>query len=215
MLSESQTQALAENGYCLLTQVSVGGLMAASELLGVPRPSTHDGPAVDYLTPKSESTSRPGTISSQYGLHQFPWHSDGAVDKDPPRYVLLRAEIVDHNSATTDILDLHSLLDGKALQKYSRLVCEVSTRRDSYLAPFVTSRDGTWCAKWDPLRMKALGRKAGEFRRDVMGAEPTKRHQWDIGDLLVIDNWRCLHRRSRASTAPRVLQRVVVKSRPE
>ncbi|MFG2774519.1 TauD/TfdA family dioxygenase [Streptomyces sp. NPDC048350] len=128
----------------------------------------------------------------------------------------MRAENVAPQSATTDILDLHSPIAGNLTHRYRRLVCEITTRRSSYLSPFVARRNDTWCAKWDPLRMRALGAKAVEFHQEITNAEPSERHHWSIGDLLVIDNWRCLHRRSEASLdSPRVIQRVVVKDRPE
>lgn len=216
MLTEPQVGSLKENGYCLVEGTSSDGLVRTAEMLGTPRPSRPDGPIVDILTPRGKLDARSGTISAHFGMGAFPWHSDGAVDRDPPRYVLMRAESVNIRSATTDILDLYGLLSGHLFCKYGRLVCEIKTRRSSYLAPFVTQRNGTWCAKWDPIRMRALGKKATEFHQEVAQAEPSARQHWKNGDLLVIDNWRCLHRRSDAASDPlRVIQRIVVKDRTE
>ncbi|MFD7397300.1 TauD/TfdA family dioxygenase [Streptomyces virginiae] len=215
MLDPSDVQSLKDVGYCVIPEVTVEDFTHTAEFLGTPRPSRPNGPLMDILTPKEVNDSRPGTISSNYGLREFPWHSDGAVDKDPPRYLLMRAEVANPQSATTDILDLHCLLDGGLFLKYSRLICETTTRRSTYLSPFVIQHNGIWRAKWDPLRMRALGKKAASFHQDVSEAAPTKRHHWTRGDLLIIDNWRCLHRRSATSTTQRAIQRIVVKNLPE
>jgi hypothetical protein len=215
MLTETDLQRLQERGFCLLPRVAVAEFKPVAAGLGTPCATRRDGSIIDTLVPKQKVDAQPGTISSHHGLGQFPWHSDGAVDRDPPRFVLLRAETVDDQSATTDVLDLSSLRDGQLFKTYSRLSCEVKTREYAYMAPFVTQRHGRSCAKWDPLRMRPLGRCASDFLTDVTGAKPTERHRWTSGDLLIIDNWRCLHRRSEASTRPRVIQRIVVKNRPE
>ncbi|WP_073877551.1 TauD/TfdA family dioxygenase [Streptomyces sp. CB00316] len=211
MLLGIDSHNLESAGFCVLRDVDVARFIEIAGAMGRPTPTRRNGPVLDVLTPKREQDARPSTISSHYGLGQFPWHSDGAVDKDPPRYILMRADTVAADSATTDILDLRSLGEGKTLKKYSRLSLLVNARNFSYLAPFVMRRNGVICAKWDPLRTTPTGKIAEEFLSDVPAAPPTAVHHWHPGDVLIIDNWRCLHRRSAATVGQRVIHRIVVK----
>lgn len=216
MLTQAEAGALKDFGYYLLRGTSVHDLVRAAETLGIPRPSKPHGPIVNLLTPKAEADARPGTISAHFGHSAFPWHSDGVVDRDPPHYLLMRAENVNTNSATTDLLDLRRFLERSSSREYGRLVCEIRTRTSSYLSPFLTRRNGVSRTKWDPLRMRALGKHAAEFHEDISKAEPTYCQRWENGDLLIVDNWRFLHRRSDASSdSHRTIQRVVVKGLPE
>jgi alpha-ketoglutarate-dependent taurine dioxygenase len=215
MLSRAQNQDLESAGFCILRNVDEARFIEIARAIGRPTPTRHGGPVIDVLTPRRERDARPNTISAHYGLEQFPWHSDGAVDKDPPRYVLMRADTVAADSATTEILDLRSLGKGETLKKYSRLSLLVSARNFTYIAPFVMRRNGIICAKWDPLRATPTGKRAAEFLSEVPAAPPTAVHHWQPSDVLIIDNWRCLHRRSAATTGPRVIHRIVVKSREE
>lgn len=215
MLSSIAIQNLLSVGFCVLRDIDAARFIEIASAMGTPTPTRRDGPVLDVLTPKREQDARPSTISAHYGLGEFPWHSDGAVDKDPPRYILMRAGTVTADSATTDILDLRSLGEGEMLKKYSRLSLLVSARNFSYVAPFVMRRNGVMCAKWDPLRTTPTGKRAEEFLSEVPTAPPTAVHHWQPSDVLIIDNWRCLHRRSAATASPREIHRIVVKSRED
>jgi alpha-ketoglutarate-dependent taurine dioxygenase len=215
MLSSIDSRNLESLGFCVLRDIDAAGFMEIASSMGRPTPTRHNGLIIDTLMPKREQDAKPSTISAHYGLGQFPWHSDGAVDRDPPRYILMRASIVTEDSATTEVLDLRSLNEGETLKKYSRLPLLVKTRNLSYVAPFVMRRNGAICAKWDPLRTTPTGKRAEEFLTEVPAAHPSAVHHWQPSDVLVIDNWRCLHRRSAATVGPRVIHRIVVKSREE
>jgi hypothetical protein len=48
---------------------------------------------VQTLTPKSETNATPNTYSGNYGLGEFPFHTDLAHWSVPPRYVAIRCEV--------------------------------------------------------------------------------------------------------------------------
>ncbi|WP_374693831.1 TauD/TfdA dioxygenase family protein [Streptomyces sp. VNUA74] len=213
MLADGNLEELRRNGFTSVSGVNAPEFEAIASHLGKPTLTRRGGSFVDTLRPQESSEAREGTISAQYGLSLFPWHSDGTVDPHPPRYVLLRAVEVSSTSARTEVLDLTRLNDGKFLRQYRRLTCMVDSGQGYYMASFLSQRSGVMCAKWDPLRMQPLGKMASSFVREIGGAFPHRSHAWARDDVLIVDNWRCLHRRTSAdSSDPRVLQRIVVKS---
>ncbi|MFD7243381.1 TauD/TfdA family dioxygenase [Streptomyces massasporeus] len=213
MLTDRSLEELRRDGFTKIAGVNAREFVAIANHLGKPIRTRRGGSFVDTLRPKESSEAREGTISAQYGLSAFPWHSDGAVDPHPPRYVLLRAVEVNPASARTEVLDLARLDDGNFLQRYRRLTCMVNSGRGHYMASFLSRQSGVMCAKWDPLRMQALGKMACAFEQDIGEALPHDSHAWGRDDLLIVDNWRCLHRRTPANVSDlRVLQRVVVKT---
>lgn len=213
MLAGVNLEELKRNGFTSINEVKADTFQAIANTLGKPTKTRRGGSIVDTLRPKESDQARKGTISAHYGLSSFPWHSDGAVDPCPPRYVLLHAVRVGSLSARTEVLDLARLDDGKFLQRYRRLTCAIDSGQGHYISSFFSRRGGTMCTKWDPLRMQPLGKMASAFKQEITDAMPHASHAWECGDLLIVDNWRCLHRRTPADASdPRVLQRIVVKT---
>jgi L-asparagine oxygenase len=63
-----------------------------------------DGPAVHCLAPMKKENSTPNTYSGMYGLGAFPFHTDLAHRRYPPRYLALRC-IIGFEDVPTLLLD--------------------------------------------------------------------------------------------------------------
>lgn len=58
------------------------------------------------LIPASRAQARAWSLSRQYGLEAFPWHTDGAVALRPPRYIGMLATHASPGAARTQFLYL-------------------------------------------------------------------------------------------------------------
>lgn len=202
VVTSAEPQALAalrEHGFWLTTaeQSELKGLALA---LG--RPSSWE-----VLLPKTQAAGRVGSFSSTFGLGAFPWHTDGAIAACPPRYLFLRAPQA--SITKTDLLDIPAAGNLSAVLRRA-----VLRRRQSHGPPryFSASEviDGHRLYRWDPHKLDLC------TGADV--AMPGDQHvphasvSWEAGTTVVIDNWRCLHRREamREQVSERTLERLYI-----
>jgi L-asparagine oxygenase len=170
--------------------------------------------AVHHLIPKTEAG--PNTYSGIYGLGAFPFHTDMAHFRTPPRHLMLRC-VRGYGSVSTDLIDGFALVErvgrsvkSKALVKPRRPLSG-STPLYSLYRPATSVQDAM--LRWDEVFIvpaSPAGRQ-GVFRT---AAEISSLPRISIslespGDTLWIDNWRMLHGRSALSTdqGDRVIQR--------
>ncbi len=159
----------------------------------------------EEILPRLSSESRPGSLSARYGCHQFPWHSDGAVALQPPRWILLRAVRM-HGTSSTELLDPSS----EVLAALRRTVLRTTPASGGvrYLPAYVPTGTNRYRLRWDlskatPSRLEA--------ERLISIARPTAKVEWREGRTLIFDNERILHRRPGVSpTQVRVLERIYV-----
>ncbi|HXP48515.1 MAG TPA: hypothetical protein VN922_01110, partial [Bacteroidia bacterium] len=58
--------------------------------LGKLAPSRRTGEIVDILLPKEKEEAHLNSLSNRYGLKALPYHTDGAYNIVPPKYIALR-----------------------------------------------------------------------------------------------------------------------------
>ncbi len=150
------------------------------------------------LLARVASDSRPGTHSAQYGLDAFPWHSDGALARCPPHFIVLRPVQLSRPTGT-ELLDLSEDLR-RRLRRVTLLV-QRSTGRRSYFPALLRTPAGTERLRWD-ARAKVRG-DAG-IAAEIASLNPTAVIPWEIGRVAVIDNHRLLHRRPPVSLGRRL-----------
>ena len=199
-------QTTIDIGRSLGAVVDVGTLMPQSGIL-----------IVQTLMPRHESQSPSNQYSGTYGLAEFPLHTDLAHWARPPRYFVLRCKIGSNVVATR-------LLPYSALT----LALEAVVIRRAVVRPRHTPRNGIQCLlplvfpvgdgfgfRWDPLFLVPMNTPAQRL------AETMSTDAWDqtklitfnlmdLGDTLIVDNWRFLHGRSHVPTTDisRHLERV-------
>jgi hypothetical protein len=160
------------------------------------------GDPVHSLIPVKKDKSTPNTYSGIYGLQQFPFHTDFAHWRYPPRYLMLRC-VVGFEDVPTLLIDglqlareIGEILLSRALVQPRRPV-----RGTMPLLSLYHSRTGNSIIRWDDVFIRPAS-KMGEIGmaavREVMGrCRPISIALVNAADTLVIDNWRMLHSRSR------------------
>jgi alpha-ketoglutarate-dependent taurine dioxygenase len=154
------------------------------------------------LEPKDRGEALSWSLSGVYGLGAFPWHTDGAISPDPPRWLLLQAIELSCRTWTELLVPSGDTLAG--LRKTSLRAVD-HAGRVSYLPAVAPLGPGTMRLRWDP---RICTPRSGLAIGEVEGQTPTSRVEWQPGRLLVIDNFRVMHRRPAVhGQSKRILER--------
>lgn len=156
------------------------------------------------LQPSPSQEASGWSLSAEFGLAGFPWHTDGAISSSPPRWIALRA--LDVSAQTyTDLLspspDLRRRLSDEILLARDR------AGRARYLPATVGTKRG-YRLRWDP---RTCTPTSADIAAIIAETSETHRIVWDAGRAVVFDNHRLMHR--RPAVAPeevRVLQRTYI-----
>lgn len=143
--------------------------------------------------------------SDAYGYGAFPWHTDGAVSPDPPRWFVLTAISI-REQTTTSILKPNPAL----VKVLRRTTLRVRDRRGTirYL-PAATAEAYGHRLRWDP-RIATPTRNA--LIDDLEAAPATANINWSPGRSVIIDNHLTLHRRpSVTAETERTLARYYIR----
>jgi L-asparagine oxygenase len=204
---------VAEHGYVFMDEYRVGtDTDAVANALGEPITSWQGG-LVQDLVPRAIAT--PNTYSGIYGLDRFPFHSDLAHWRTPPRYLLLRC-ITGHADVPTLLLDAHTLFDAVTLDILERAIFRPRRPRDGKLTllRLYEPTDVGDCFRWDEIFLKPASRIGDiadcRVREEIAKCKSLTINLSHTGDTLLIDNWRMLHARCRIPPGreDRKLQRV-------
>lgn len=162
----------------------------------------------DSLRPTKSEMATSRSFSYHYGLGEFPLHTDTSFWIRPARYIVFYAE-TDSDTCTT-------ILNARSTQKvFSNYLCDnpvfLSKTEGGaiYESPWISRVDGY--IKYDPCYMKPKNAAASALVADLMNyrSHDIFRKSWVKGQVLVVDNWRCLHGRdSHTSGSPRNLVRL-------
>ena len=184
-----------------------------STSIGVPLPSP-TGELIKRITPQTSEQSRPGTMSDQYGLEAFPFHTDTAFWPTPARYVLLKAEgDIRRNTCLLSIPDLIS--KAGIPEKVKSSIWKIRTPQHAFYCSMSFKQSGVGGYRYDPVCMMPANRPACFVRSvvdNLIANSKAQTIQWSPGDVVVLDNWRMLHSRGPApqNEATRTLARIYV-----
>lgn len=133
--------------------------------------------------------------SDHYGFGSFPWHTDGAVAVEPPRWMVLACEAIDGPSRTELLAPSYNLL-----RRMRRCVMRVRNRAGKlrYLPAVSPVMSGSIRLRWDPRVCEPNDPELSEL---IEAQGPTAACEWVRGRILVVDNWRLLHRRPAVDPA--------------
>ena len=169
------------------------------------------------IKPTREADSSPNFYSGNFGLDEFPMHTDMAHWATPPRFMILRC-IQGDDSVSTRVVSISKALEGIRQSTIMRATFKPRKRKKGRLTllPFCCERDGTWLYRWDQVFIKPTNQSADEVADQLsnVGSEAQSFSLSSAGDTLVIDNWRTLHGRSPVpnSALDRVIERVYLDS---
>ena len=191
----SQRAALKERGFLV-----VGPGDASNELFEDVR--RFGEPAL--LRSADQREARSWSLSGTFGREAFPWHTDGAISSDPPRWLVLRMRSMSEITST-ELLEPGTQLRSRLARNV--LLAKDHVGRARYLPALMATENG-YRLRWDPRTCRS---RSLIIERDVAAAMPTAVIAWELGITLVIDNYRLLHRRPTvAEAAFRVLERTYV-----
>jgi L-asparagine oxygenase len=158
-------------------------------------------PALHALTPTDQDKATPNTYSGMFGRAAFPFHTDLAHWRRPPRYVLLRCE-VGFEDVPTLVIDGREVADKAGRDIVSRALVQPRRpiRGKLPLLNLMQSVDGNDLIRWDEIfvRPASDNGKAGmsAFSRALDACDPKAISLVRRGDTLILDNWRMLHARA-------------------
>lgn len=172
---------------------------------------------IQVLTPQTETASPPNTYSGNFGIGEFPLHTDLAHWAVPPRYIVLRC-LSGTKSVTTSVLD--SLGVVQAVGREALRMAIVQPRRPlkngKHLLRLLEQpvNANSYRIRWDTIFLKP----SNEFATATMAgvhdalchAQPVQFILRDPGDTLMLDNWRVFHGRSPVSSGE--LQREIARA---
>ena len=180
------------------------------------RPSrSPENRSIQSLSPLPRSTAKPQSLSGRYGLDNFPLHCDTSHWSIPCRFVVLACVNPGEHSAQTALLQMSAV----AMSSLERALAHSSVflirngRRSFYSTVFSSTRT---FARMDPgcmIPLNSDGRHVMalfDYQRNLQRVSTVA---WHPGDIVVIDNWRCLHGRVGAVGAAdtRLLLRMLIR----
>lgn len=170
---------------------------------------------IQTLRARTELESTPNTYSGQYGLNEFPLHTDLAHWPLPPRYFLLRC-VVGAECVPTQLVDSAFLVARVGAVSLARGLM-VPRRPIEGRVPMLALRqrveNGEWLFRWDYTFIRpASDAGASAAARLTAALAEAPRHLVTLqtpGDILIVDNWRMLHGRGPIprSARGRVIER--------
>lgn len=208
---------IARDGYTFMRAYCPGiDALAVANALGQPL-EPWEGGTVQDLIPRPSST--PNTYSGSYGLGCFPFHTDLAHWRIPPRYLLLRC-LTGYADVPTLLLDGKDIFDAVTLDILTRAIFKPRRPRNGRLGLlrlYEPTSEG-YCFRWDELFLKPASRigdiASQRVKEQLIKSEPLRIALTQVGDTLIIDNWRMLHARSPipAEREDRRVQRIYLES---
>lgn len=190
-------------------------LLSLAQSLGRPTP-TRTRELVDELIPQDKRTANPSSLSRMTGMGVQPWHMDLAHRLEPARYLVMGMHDCKHTGVNTELLNASLLIS--AQHKHAAL-SEPFLIRAGASSFYATMLSRCWpFVRFDPGCMHGATVPAKQLMQKILGQTlaATHIHVWEAGSMLIIDNWKMLHRRADAScSTERILYRVSVMGEAE
>ena len=199
------TRKLAVDGYAVINGYlpEIASITAFSSLGEIVRLPGVD--EVQVLVPRHTEDAPPNTYSGNFGIQEFPLHTDLAHWFLPPRYFALRC-VVGSRNVSTNLVDVKDLM--RIVGRINLLRALVRPRRPlQHTRPLLRllrrREDGSNLFRWDSLFIVPATNES-ETICDSVVVSLASIEQKEIclenpGDTLILDNWRMLHGRSQVS----------------
>ena len=165
--------------------------------LGQIRPTRKGAANVDVLTPVVQGKAKPSSLSKKYGHGAFPLHCDTAYWPTPCQYIVLGCLNAGDSPTATQLLDTQALhFDQVENTLIQNSIFLVRNGRNSFYSSIQSpSRRFT---RFDLGCMEPqceAGKRAIELLSFKRNLQLIISFDWQVGAVVVIDNWRMLHGR--------------------
>lgn len=194
-------------------------LLEFAGMIGIPIPARPGGPLAQTLRPTLPELAPPRSMSASFGTGEFPFHTDGACMRLPPRWTLLRALIAEESMRPTFVHNVSDLpLSQRELQALRVGVWRVTGGATPFLTSVLTAESKIHAPRlrFDPCCMSPVTPEAQIAQQALeacVARRPPVRVRWRTGMTIILDNWRALHGRGCAppnGDGHRALLRVLV-----
>ena len=158
---------------------------------------------VQVLIPHKIEDSSPNTYSGNFGIQEFPLHTDLAHWFLPPRYFGLRC-VVGSKYVSTNLVDVRDLMS--IVSRHDLMRALVRPRRPlrggrPLLRLLSYSNCGGELFRWDSLFVVSATKDSkavcDSVAEGLASLERKEIYLENPGDTVIIDNWRMLHGRSQ------------------
>lgn len=195
-------------------------MMDLAHTLGVPL-TCPTGDMIKQLKVSSASDGRKGTLSAQFGISEFPLHTDTAFWSIPARFLMFRAS--GDTRRPTTLLPFQKLIDvgllDTALMKRSVWIVRTPSNAAYNRMRLRSTAAVGW--RFDAQCMLPANGAAVVIRsafQSLSGKEPwVASFNWSGRNALIVDNWKVLHGRGAQpiNEGDRLLERIYVADAPE
>lgn len=215
LLASDVRSEIGHKGFATISGIQLAGVMSLAKELGEVTMDKRSPDLYRRISPQNLDVAKINTLSSRYGMGEFPFHTDVAHWKKPASYVLLYCEHVGAGHRPTQLIDTHAWSISTSLRH--SLTCELW--KSGYLSPMLctvgSDVNGDLSIRYDLGCMRPIGTKSHKLKKQlgvlVLSSEKVAIN-WTCGLLVLIDNTRLLHARGQASVpdTDRVIIRVLV-----
>lgn len=216
-LASRDDHQLSKDGFWVGIARDEEELLYSAARLGAPVPVRPGGPVLQELTPVAAESAPASSLSSAHGLGAFPFHTDAAHHRRPPRWVVMRCVAPGTEGRPTLLCDASRLpFAERHWRALERAVWWVRSGGRGFPASVVKRELNRMTVRYDPGCMTPADPAfipAGEFLEQALREAAHVLLQWQRNDLVIIDNWRMLHARAAAEgrdAGSRRLQRILV-----
>lgn len=180
--------------------------------LGRPISSRVNSSIIDHLVPIESSEAHQQSLSANFGIGDFPFHTDGAYFKIPPRFIIMRYLKGAQNPTPTVLCDLNQL-NSDEKENLKHWIWKVESRDNDFLST-ILSEDETFYRYDKCVMSPVLSKNQNELYFESLIAKLHKTEiNWTIDKTVIIDNWINLHSRpkvNRNEINNRTIQRIMV-----
>lgn len=159
---------------------------------------------LQVLRPTPQFNAPPNTYSGNFGLDEFPLHTDLAHWGVPPRFVALR-NLCEDNCVPTYLADGRLIEESVGEDELRQALVltrrPIRGRHQLLRLGELGTKGRALRLRWDQIYLRPASRRSAStfdaVRRLVQGMRPIQVVLAALGDTLIVDNWRMLHGRGR------------------
>lgn len=158
---------------------------------------------MSLLKAKTTDEAKPNTLSSRYGMEQFPLHSDFVLDNQPPQFLFFSAPRP--RAFGTTILDSRTLPQ----EMRSQAIFLVNQPHHRRYVRFEVSTNGNPLVRYNAAFFRPANEAAKALVSMLNTRESTQVIDWNEFSMVIIDNWRLLHgRQDNSKLQPGSIRRI-------
>lgn len=192
---------------------NIEDLLKVSKEIGEIIPSRKNSTDLyDTLTVKTKEEASKKSLSAIYGDKDFPYHTDGAYLRVPPKYVILRSPKSIENCPTKLCIPNNTEADIKKLMKDVLLV---NGGRGRFYSTILEKLDEEFRIRFDKDCMRpALPEfdTSIKLMNKLIRETPKININWKANQCIIFNNWKLVHSRALAiNSLDRILERIWIK----